>query len=195
MGDSFEIIADVEATETETTALAATVVRWLINTDIIAAEATDCVLGADLGYGPGPRHALALAEPDDYLSRLRTNGVTVTTGRTAFHPVQGELGPVVCPRCDQTMLLEDAGTGATTKQWEVFSDAIGSWHNGGPGDVACASCGQVGLLNDWRWIGDWPFAFGFLGFTFWNWPRLSDAFVAQVAERLRHRVVVTRGKL
>ncbi|WP_322762405.1 hypothetical protein [Frankia sp. Cr2] len=108
---------------------------------------------ADLGYGPGPRHALALAEPDDYLSRLRTNGVTVTTGRTAFHPVQGELGPVVCPRCDQTMLLEDAGTGATTKQWEAFSDAIDSWHNGGPGDMACASCGQISLLPPYE--GTW----------------------------------------
>ncbi|HEX8632054.1 MAG TPA: hypothetical protein VF755_28170 [Catenuloplanes sp.] len=50
-------------------------------------------------------------------------------------------------------------------------------------------------FNDWHWIGGWPFAVGFLGLTFWNWPPLRIAFVAEVAHHLGHRVVVTRGKL
>jgi hypothetical protein len=36
---------------------------------------------------------------------------------------------------------------------------------------------------------------GCLDLTFWNWPPLAEEFVAQVAERLGHRVIVMLGKL
>jgi len=55
VGDSFQIIADVEATEAEAPGLAASVVGWLTAEGIIAAEPTDCVLGAESGYAPGPQ--------------------------------------------------------------------------------------------------------------------------------------------
>jgi hypothetical protein len=61
--------------------------------------------------------------------------------------------------------------------------------------VRCPHCGLLVDFNDWRWDSGRPFAVGFLGFAFWNWPELSDTFIAQVADRLGHRVVVTGGKL
>jgi hypothetical protein len=60
--------------------------------------------------------------------------------------------------------------------------------------VRCRGCSQVARLNDWRWTNE-PFVVGSLGFTFWNWPLLSESFITQMASHLEHRVVVIRGKL
>jgi hypothetical protein len=48
-------------------------------------------------------------------------------------------------------------------------------------------------LNDWRWQPPW--GFGYLGFEFWNWPPLSQGFIAEVGRRLGHRTVLVAGKL
>lgn len=100
MGDYFQIIADVEATQAEAQALAESVVRWLAGDGIIMPTATDCVLGAESGYPPGPRYDVATTVPSAYLLGLRANGLEVSTDRQVFHPGQGELAPVRCPRCD-----------------------------------------------------------------------------------------------
>lgn len=196
MGENFQVIADVEATEAEAPALAGTVVSWLAGMGIIASAATgDCLLGTGPGYPPGQNYMTAVSEPGHTLLRLRTNGVEVHTTKTAFVPVQGEFGPVACPHCGHAAVLEDPETGDTTVHWERFSDALDQWWAGEHGLVACPHCQLAAGLNDWQWAGDWPIAVGFLGFTFWNWPPLSKAFIAQVAAHLGHRVVVTKGKL
>lgn len=194
VGDYFEIIADVEATETEAPELAASVVSWLTREGVIAGEPADCVLGAESGYPPGPRYTAAVTEPDELLLRLWTNGVEVCTSRTVFAAAQGEMGQVVCPHCGQTMELHDPATDQATPQWEPFNDTLTAWMEGGSDKVRCPQCGQAAGFNDWRWTGE-PFAVGFLGFTFWNWPPLSESFIAQMASHLEHRVVVIQGKL
>lgn len=194
VGDYFAIIADVEATEAEAPELAASVVGWLTREGIIEAEPADCVLGAESGYPPGPRYTAAVTEPAELLLRLQTNGVEVCTSRTVFSADQGEMGPVACPHCGQTVELEDPATGQITPQGESFNDALTAWMEGGPGGVRCPRCGQVAGLNDWRWAGE-PIVVGFLDFTFWNWPPLSESFIAQMASHLRHPVVVIQGKL
>lgn len=193
MAEHFQIIADVEAAEDEAPGLAAAIVAWLASDGIIAAEPADCVLGADFGYPPGPRYTTAVTEPVGGLGSW-ANGVEVCTGRQVFSPLWGVTGPVVCPRCGVTVELEDPATGQLAPDWERFSDALTAWHDGGPAEVACPLCGQATGFNDWHWDTDWPFAVGFLGFTFWNWPQLAEPFIAQVAGRLGHRVVVTSGK-
>jgi hypothetical protein len=194
VGDNFQIIADVDAAEAEAPALAASVVSWLAGAGIIAGDPADCVLGTGPGYPPGPQHAAAVAMPDAALLRLRANGVEVHTTKTVFCPVQEEIGPVACPGCGQVMVLEDPATGQATADWELFSDALDKWWAGEPSAVTCPRCQQASGLNDWRWTGDWPIAVGFLGFTFWNWPALSQSFITQVGTHLGHRVVVTQGK-
>lgn len=195
MGDFFQVLADVEATEAEAPALADSLVRWLAGEGVIMKDPTDCVLSADAGYPPGPSFRTAVIDPnDDRFISLRSNGVDVSTGRQVFDPGQGELGAVTCPRCDEAMQLSDPETGSPADQWEPFSDALGSWYAGGPGQVRCPHCGLPADFNDWRWDGR-PFAVGFLGLTFWNWPELSTQFVRQVADHLGHRIVLTGGKL
>lgn len=195
MGDNFQIIADVEATEAEAPALAALVIGWLAIADVIAGDPADCVPGTDPGYPPGPHHAAAVTVADAMLASLHLNGVQVHTTKTVFYPVQGEMGPVACPRCGHELDLEDPSAGELTEHWEPFGDALDDWWADGPGTVTCSHCQQASGLNDWHWTGDWPIAVGFLGFTFWNWPELNQSFIAQVAGRLGHRVVVTKGKL
>jgi len=153
-------------------------VSWLAAEGVIMAESADCVLGAESGYPPGPRYAAAVTGPDDRLPGLRANGVEVRTGRNLFHPVQGEFGPVVCPGGGQATVLQDPATGELTGYWERFDDALGACHAGDPAEVACPACGQAAGFNDWRWAGEWPFAIGFLGFTFWE---------LAATERILHR--------
>ena len=125
----------------------------------------------------------------------RTNGLAVSADRRVFVPTQGELGPATCPLCGHTVTLEDPATGEPTDDWELFSDALGYWYDGGAGEVCCPNCGSPITINEWRWPADWPIAVGYLGFTFWNWPRLSSMFVRRLADLLGHRLVVTRGKV
>ena len=133
--------------------------------------------------------------PHDLLPSLKTNGIQVHTLKTVFCPAQGEIGPVACRRCGQSLTLEDPATGELTAHWEPFSAALGNSWAGGPGTVTCPRCQQAAGLNDWHWTGDWPIAVGFLGFTFWNWPALSRPFITQFSARLGHPVVLTKGKL
>ncbi|HEX6685706.1 MAG TPA: hypothetical protein VF062_23220 [Candidatus Limnocylindrales bacterium] len=168
MGDTFEIV------------------KWFSESGVIDARPTDCVLGAELGYPPGPVFTRATAGVDSELMSWGTNGLEVTVGRSVFHPIGGELGPVSCPHCSGVIDLE---------AWSAFSDALTSWHAGGPSEVRCVTCGAAVGFNDWNWPAEWPFAVGFLGFTFWNWPRLGQDFITEVGNRLGHRIVVTKGKL
>jgi uncharacterized protein YbaR (Trm112 family) len=195
VGDNFQITADVEAEEAEAPELAASVVSWLAGAGIIAGDPADCVLGTGPGYPPGPHYAAAVTAPDGMLPTLLTNGVQVHTTRTVFYPVQGQVGPVACPRCGHHLVVEDPATGEMTAHWDRFRDALDLWWADEPGTVICPHCQQASGLNDWHWTGDWPIAVGFLGLTFWNWPALSQAFITQVATHLGHRVVVTQGKL
>jgi hypothetical protein len=195
VGDYFQVIADVDATEAEAPVLAESIVRWLAGKGVILNTATDCVLGAVYGYPPGPRFGAITAHPSTSFLSLRTNGVEVSAGRQVFLNGQGELGAVVCPRCEQTIQLSDPATGQSTGESERFTDALRAWDEGGPALVSCPRCARIVGFNDWRWVRERPFAVGFFGVTFWNWPELSARFIEQVADHLGHRVVVTGGKL
>ena len=195
MGDSFQTIADVEAVEAEATALAASVIGWLAGAGIIAGDPADFVLGTGRGYPPGPHYAAAVTRPDGTLPRLLSRGVEVRTAKTVFYPVQAEVGPVACPRCGHSIVLEDPATGEITAHWEPFSYALDKWWACEPGTVICPQCRLASDLNRWHWTGNWPIAVGFFGLTFWNWPTLSQSFITQVSAHLGHRVVVTRGRL
>lgn len=195
MAEWFQVVGDVEATEAEAPALAESVVRWLADDGVIARQPTDCVAGADAGYPPGPNFRSVVIRPDDDFLRLWAHGVEVRTGRQVFHPGAGELGAVTCPRCDQTVHLSDPSTHAVTDQWRHLADGLNSWHAGGPGLVRCPHCGLLVDFNDWLWVPGPPFAVGFFGLAFWNWPDLSAEFVRRLGNHLGHRIVLTGGKL
>lgn len=182
VGQHFQKLADIGAAGSDAPALAAELISWLVEAGIISGAAdAGCVL-AGTGYPPGPRYhdAVTTAGGDRVLS-LRTNGVAVVTGRTVFHGDPG--ADVSCPGC-----------GTPVRFAEVIAPAIGEWHAGaGNGSRPCPQCGTRHALNEWDWQPPW--AFGYLGVEFWNWPPLSRTFAQRVSSRLGHRCIVASGKL
>jgi hypothetical protein len=188
MGDTFRTIVDREATLAEAPTLADHVSSWLIEQRIIACIRTDCILGSREGYPPGPRFAYALDKSQDPLGifatgtrRLSTNGLDIVMGRTVFDSGQG--GQILCPSC-----------GKEPASWEGWQDAIAEWlGSSGPALLKCTLCGREAPVTEWKY--DPPWAFGNLGFTFWNWPPFSQSFVAEISRILGHPTVVICGKL
>jgi hypothetical protein len=185
MSDGFETIVDPEATAAAAPALASGIVSWLAGEGIIASEPTTCVLGLDdLGYAPGPQVGKALETGwEQYgLHGLATRGLELTVTRTVFTGMGNWGERIRCPTCDAGHLADEA--------WFA---AIDDWWQGGAGLKACAACSGVRPIAAWR--GEPYWAFGCLGFTFWNWPGLRRDFVAAVSRRLGHRVahIVGRG--
>jgi hypothetical protein len=189
VGDWFETIADVEAAADEADGLAAATLAWLVNTGVVLAEPTTCVLSG-LAHAPGPQYATAVTEADPGLLSLRTNGVQVITGRTVFFSMGADR--VTCPACGHSTELSDQG-GQPNHAWHELSETIGVWFDGGTGTHACLNCGNLVDLNDWTWSPPW--GFGYLGITFWNWPPLAPHFLAEVSRRLGHRTVHPSGKM
>ncbi|MCL2582368.1 MAG: zinc-ribbon domain-containing protein [Streptosporangiales bacterium] len=183
MGNWFQTLVDIEATADEAAVLGKSLIDWLLHTGVIAGEpSNDCVLGGD-GYRPGERYATALADPsEDWFLGPGVNGVRATTESNVFHA--GQLGVhVECPRCQNEVDFEDA-----------IVPGIDDWlFDGGTGIRPCPGCGTRFTLNGWNWQPPW--AFGYLGLEFWNWPLLSKQFIASVGERLGHRLVVVEGKV
>ncbi|SDK43245.1 hypothetical protein [Streptomyces indicus] len=195
MGDWFRTIVDTEATAEEAQELAAGLLDWLIADGYVVAERTDCVLGADAGHAPGPRYAEAVVEPDPGLAALWSNGLHITVERTVFDAGQGEPTAVTCPHCATEVPFVDERWMPVEGNWELFADAVHSWADGDDEPVACPSCGRTAPVHTWRWADDY-FAFGRLGFTFWNWPELRPEFLAEFSRRLGgHRTVLLEGKL
>jgi hypothetical protein len=197
VGDTFEVVVDVEATLGEAPELAEAVLHWLVAEGVVEAAQSDAALGTDLSHRPGPKHRIAVRDTDHGydIAGLRTNGLGIEIGRTVFYPIQGEPGPAVCPLCSHVVVLVDPVTRRDTPDLELFIDAVGDWYDGGDGTVLCPNCGSAITINEWQWLGDWPIVVGNLGFKFWNWPLLHPNLVRAIGDRLGHRVVVTRGKL
>lgn len=194
MGDYFQNIVDVEATDEEAGPLGERLLRWLVQSGIVVETPSDNVLGAERGYGPGPQCAAAVTEPDQSMLRLWTNGLHLIERRCVYDCGQGGVGPVVCPWCGERDVLQDPEDYRTYDRWDDLSGAFDRWLGGDDGELDCLHCRRVVRLKEWRWEEP-VLAFGSLGVRIWNWAPLADAFVADVARVLGHRVVVNGGKL
>ena len=182
MGDTYQTIVDVRATESEAAGLARRVLGWLVDHGIVVSEPSDCVLGGE-GYAPGTSYFNATRESSSHLLGLRTNGLAIETKRTVFADWENEF-ELLCDDC----------SGRFEFCWDAFGDAASEWHGAtGPGMLSCPGCGSTRPISAWRF--EPPIAFGCLAFTFWNWPQLREDFVESVSAQLRHAVVVIWAKL
>jgi hypothetical protein len=197
MGDRFRTIVDPLATAKEAPALANKVIEYLIERRIILPQVTDCTLGKEGGHPPGENVAEALAEgtmPDTDGKPLSSaaiaqkliswgcNGVEAVSGRTIFHNFGAGLQAVRCPLC--------LGNQVDVKLGEPFA----RWQRGD--DLApqqCQVCNESSPIVEW--LFDPPWAFGHLGFEFWNWPPLKRRFVQQICDILGHKVRMVAGKV
>jgi hypothetical protein len=175
----FQTIVDKDASEEEAPELAERARKWLVSRRIIERELSDCAT-REPGHRPGRAHSRALENPSLDALDSETNGVQFQVGRTVFWTSFEDL---TCRAC-----------GERFEPGEGWSDAVDAWDEGDD-DVtfACPRCGKPEKLTEWS--GEFPWGFGYLGLTFWNWPPLSASFVREVTEFLGHRTVLVRGKL
>ncbi|WP_371778443.1 hypothetical protein [Streptosporangium subroseum] len=193
MGDHFQVIVDVQASQQEADALAADVRGWLISSGVVSAERTDCVPSTDLGYPPGPR-ADAVVDLSGW-SVPWQDGLDITTGRTVFDAGQGEPMAVTCPYCSVTIDLVDEDFDLSYEAWEPFREVVHGWGEGRDVIIPCPACSRPVEPTSWKWAEDY-FVLAHLGFTFWNWPPLRQEFVAEFTRRLAdHRTALLEGKL
>ncbi|GLX02971.1 hypothetical protein [Microtetraspora sp. NBRC 16547] len=196
MGDWFQTIVDVQASPQEAETLAADVRDWLISSGIVSAERTDCTLGSDLGYPPGPR-ADEMVDASGWSvpwQDVRINGLDIITCRTAFDAGQGDPIAVTCPHCSVEIELVDEDFELIEEAWEPFSGVVHGWDEGRDVIIPCPACTRLVEPTSWKWADDY-FAFGHLGFTFWNWAPLRAEFVAEFTRHLAgHRIALFSGK-
>jgi hypothetical protein len=187
---------DLDATAADAAELADRALGWLVREEIVSAERTDCVLGASAGHPPGEQWTRAAADPDIDWHWPWADGLDIQTSRTVFCGGQGGAQYATCPQCaSRTWLLTEENWGPIEGRWELFADAIAEWTENGTGNVTCSSCARPSDLTRWRWSDDY-FAFGYLGFEFWNWPAFAPRFIADLRRILGdHQVVVVEGKL
>jgi hypothetical protein len=147
VGDRFQTIVDLDATEADAESLARRVVEWLVAEGVVLAERTQCVLGQPLGHPPGPHWERAVTDDWDLEP---WDGLAVHTRRTAFTSGADMPGAAVCPHCASATRLD--GESRTH-----FSTAMRTWHDTGAATVGCPACARTVALPDWRWDeAPWP---------------------------------------
>jgi len=182
VGTWLQIVADIEASENEAAELARKVSTWFVSKGIIAATpAPRLSTSDDIEYLPGPKAESVLDDPGEGSLRPH-NTVSITTGRTVFHTYQDSFS-LICEKC-----------GAHNEDGAVWAEAVGEWYDDrGPGILACEKCGFAQPITRWRFDPDW--GFGFLGFTFRDWPSLDRAFIEDISTVLGHKIVYIYTKL
>lgn len=182
MGDGFQNLVAPEIAAAQAQAAGDRMLQWLVAEQLVLAETKDCVLSDGVGHPPGPQYAKATGKADPHLLKGWTNGLAVITKRTVFHSGQGGF-ELICSACKSRFEPPDG-----------WGDAVGEWfEQTGPGDLACPACGVARPIDQWQ--HDPPWAFGELGFEFWNWPQLSQTFIGEFEKRLGSRIVHVYGKL
>lgn len=190
VGGRFQIIADLDATAVDAPGLADRALDWLVREGIVGAERTSRVSGVP-GYPPAGQWAKAVTGPGS----KPEGGLSIQTGQTVFHSGAVQVQYATCPQCAGQTWFYTEDREPVEGASEAFDHAIRAWHSGQEASVTCPSCAQASELPRWRWADDF-YAFGYLGFEFWEWPEFSPRFIADFSRVLDdHRVVRFWGRL
>lgn len=200
VGDSFRTVVDLDAAPAEAEGPAGRTLGWLVREGVVAAERTDCALGAAWdyppvrqwvkGHPPAQHWAKAVLAPEG----RPAHGLDIRVGRTISWGGEGSVTCATCPVCGAQTDVCAHASALKRNAWGVFAEAIDLWRRTGAAAVGCAACGREVDLPGWHWSDD-GLAFGYLGLTFWNWPPLDPRFVADLARALGgHRVVLHGGQ-
>lgn len=185
MGDYAQTLCDVDASDDAAAALKQRLQAWLVDKRIIESDVTDCVVSSEGGHRPAENYGYAIYGREGTQLDLPAgaNGLEIAVGRRVYSGA--DLEAVICLQCRHRESMTPREHG----RWDTaFNSAIKEWSAGGPGLVPCLRCGATNGLNDWDW--GYPWAFGALGVTVWNWDELSADFIAEVSDVLGgHHVI------
>jgi len=186
MSDNFQILAFDTVTTGEAPGVVETALGWMKAEGIIDSTPTDCVLGESFGFRPGPNWSDVVEHPGNLRGFLTlwTNGVHAEARRVvcAFGELLTGFRTGVCPAC-----------GAEAEPQKDIVELAAAWYERRDSDLQCPICSTASRLEDWDFQPFWAFAEAAV--TFWNWPPLSEKFIANLVTRLsvpRVRHVVGR---
>jgi len=182
MSDIFISLVPQPINTTEVIALADKVINWLYQQNIIKNTKTDCVLGSNEGYPPGDGFK-KIIDGDDYgLLDLYTNGLEVKIAREVFHNGGHGVDSISCPNCNCNIISTDWG------------EIIDEWYNEtGKDKIVCLDCKTTASITEYKFVPAW--AFGNLGFTFWNWPPFKEGFVKDLETLTAKSITIVYGRL
>ena len=180
MGDYYIKLVPETVNKEESRRIADKVIKNLIDKKIILAEQTDCVLGQEKGYPPAV-NSKKVVEDSEHIFSYMTNGLAIEMGKQVFY----SDGPdeLRCPNCNHDIIDVEWG------------EALSEWVNEtGKDKVTCTKCEQANSIS--KCIFDPPWAFGEIGFIFWNWGSCFKGFFLIDLENLTgHKFKVVYGKL
>lgn len=144
------------------------IVAWLVSRDIVKPDLSDCTLG-DSGYAISEGAKKVVRNPEELPFTLISNGLEVVIERHVFHTGEGEIDEIICPACKQNIAPE-------------AMDFLDEWSEDKNDNIVCPLCNVSAEIHAFKFAPFWGFSD--LGFTFWNWPELTDDFVNEFRQRL-----------
>ncbi len=145
------------------------ILSWLIENDIIKPDTSDCILGSRrkrYAVSIGAKHVTTFPEylPFD----LEINGLEIIDSRQVFDTGGNGIESVMCPACCRNILANGL-------------DFIAKWYEG-ENAVQCSICETLVDIHSYDFTPEWGFSD--LGFSFWNWPKLTDSFMEEFQHKL-----------
>ncbi len=201
MSDNYITICPVKEVENPEE-LSLKISKWLQAKGIIENELSDCILSTNKkGYKPGNKH-LNVIGFDENILRLQVCGLEITTEREVFNA--GAFTPFTkleCPNCKtnrfEGITPQDFYTeNCTEEQLDRFNSVFpefDKWSNNENASLTCPNCSIESDLTSYK--TDNSIAFSNLGFTFWNWPDLTEEFLIEVKTEIGMDIVRMNGNL
>ncbi len=137
--------------------------------DIVKGTLSDCVLSENGGYAVSEGAKQVTNFPSDLPFSLITNGLEIITERNIFHTGEGGLEDCICPNCN---------TNIASENWIFLEE----WFDHKNNHVTCPNCHYTSEINEYTFSPQWGFSN--LGFSFWNWPDLTNDFIDAFRQKL-----------
>ena len=146
------------------------ILDWLVSRDIVKPTLSDCVGSSNNGYTISNGAKNVSDDPDTLPFDYSVNGLDIITTRQIFDTGENGIEELICPNCNQDISSED---------WDFFND----WSESISNNLTCPLCDDSNDIHNFKFTPQWGFSD--LGFTFWNWPPLTDSFVAEFKDKLK----------
>ena len=151
------------------------ILTWLVSKDIVKSELSDCILSTNKGYAISEGARQITNMPDTLPYNLITNGLEITTKRQVFDTGEHGMDECIYPNCKKNIASED---------WIFLSD----WYEQKIDNLTCPLCKIATNIQQFTFLPEWGFSD--LGFTFWNWPDLSEEFITEFKQKLGCKILI-----